>query len=286
MSFLDTLDSNFTRSKFTPCVNSLDALAPQDYRELAAFLGHLIQEQDLKCIGLAGGQGTGKTTLSSLLVKAGAYFGERIQVLSIDDFYLTKEERTHLAQTVHPLLATRGPPGTHDIEWLIQTVSSLRAGSPCNVPHFDKGLDDRDEERILKEPVDRVVIEGWCVGAAPYPQDHLVSPINELERLNDPQSTWRTYTMDCLRDKYQTLNNLIDCLVFLKVPDLDAVRRWRLQQESERDASQQKTAREIDEFVAYYERLTLWMMRDTTERAHVVVSLDQDHAIEGTTIRI
>ena len=286
MSFLDTLGGDFTRSKFMPCVSSLDPSAPQDYRELAAFLSHTVREHDLKCIGLAGGQGTGKTTLSTLLVKAGAYFGERIQVLSIDDFYLTKEERTRLAKTVHPLLATRGPPGTHDIAWLIRTVSSLRAGSPCSIPHFDKGLDDRDEERILEEPVDRVVIEGWCVGAAPYPEDHLGSPINELERLNDPQSTWRSYTMDCLRDDYQTLNKLIDCLVFLKVPDMDAVRRWRLQQESERDVSQRKTAQEIDEFVAYYERLTLWMMLDTTERAHVVVSLDKDHSIASTTIRI
>ena len=274
------------RSAFMPCVDSLDLQAPQDYRELAAFLSHAAQTHDLKCIGLAGGQGTGKTTLGSLLVDAGAYFGERIQILSIDDFYLTKQERTRLAQSVHPLLATRGPPGTHDIDWLIQTVSALRIGSTCSVPRFDKGIDDRDEIVVLEETCDRIVIEGWCVGAAPYPNARLARPINELERERDPHRIWRTYSMDCLANAYQTLNGMLDCLIYLKVPDMDAVRRWRLQQESERDASQQKTAQEIDEFVAYYERLTLWMLEDMGERAQVVVSLDQDHGINGTTIRI
>lgn len=286
MSFLDSLDSKYARSSFMPCADRLDAYAPQAYRELAAFLSHAAQTLDLKCIGLAGGQGTGKTTLASLLVEAGVYFGERIQILSIDDFYLTKQERARLAQVVHPLLATRGPPGTHDIEWLIQTVNSLRTGSPCSIPSFDKGLDDRDEIVVLEETCDRIVIEGWCVGAAPYPNARLTRPINELERKHDPHTIWRTYTMECLEAAYQTLNGMLDCLIYLKVPDMDAVRRWRLQQESERDTSQQKTAREIDEFVAYYERLTLWMMEDTAERAQVVVSLDQDHEIEGTTIRI
>lgn len=286
MAFLDSLDSKYTRSAFMPCVDSLDPLAPQDFRELAAFLSHAVQTHDLKCIGLAGGQGTGKTTLASLLVEAGAYFGERIQILSIDDFYLTKQERTRLAQVVHPLLATRGPPGTHDIDWLIQTVNSIRTGSACSIPRFDKGKDDRDKVVVLEETCDRIVIEGWCVGAAPYPNAKLARPINELEREHDPQAIWRTYTMNCLGAVYQSFNGLLDCLIYLKVPDMDAVRRWRLQQESEREASQQKTAREIDEFVAYYERLTLWMLDEMGERAQFVVSLDQDHEINGTTIRI
>lgn len=286
MSFLDHLDSDSTRSDLNPCIKSLDPLAPQDYRELAAFLVQTWRKYDMKCIGLTGGQGTGKTTLSTLLVEAGKYLGERVQILSIDDFYLRKDARTHLANTIHPLLETRGPPGTHEIEWLIHVVKSLRAGSSCSMPQFDKGTDDREDVIELNEVVDRIVVEGWCVGAAPYPHEQLISPINELESQRDPHGIWRKYTMSCLQHSYQDLNGLLDCLVYLKVPDMDAVRRWRLQQEEDLDISQRKTRSEIEEFVAFYERLTLWMLNDVPERAHVVVSLDHDHKINGAMIRI
>ena len=286
MSFLDFVESKSTRIDLAPCIKNLDPHAPQDYRELAAFLVRAWRKHDMKCIGLAGGQGTGKSTLSTLLVDAGNFVGERVQILSIDDFYLTKEARAQLAREVHPLLQTRGPPGTHEIEWLIHVVNALKTGSTCTIPHFDKGTDDRDKVFELQGAVDRIVVEGWCVGATPYPDDQLTSPINALESQEDPDGSWRRYTMACLEDSYQTLNGLLDCLVYLKVPDLDTVRRWRFQQEQDRDASQRKTRSEIEEFVAHYERLTLWMLDDATKRAQVEVSLDHDHMINDARIRI
>src|SRR5690606_26489272 len=67
-------------------------------------------------VGVSGCQGSGKTTLASLLVLLlREMLGLRCINLSIDDFYLTRAERQQLAATVHPLLATRGVPGTHDV---------------------------------------------------------------------------------------------------------------------------------------------------------------------------
>ena len=72
-------------------------------------------------IGLAGGQGTGKTTISSIinliLVK---YFKLKVFKISIDDFYKTRKERYKLSKKVHPLLMTRGVPGTHDIDLILR----------------------------------------------------------------------------------------------------------------------------------------------------------------------
>ena len=97
-------------------------------------------------VGLSGCQGSGKSTL----VKAIAHVLEDVHhvtavVLSLDDFYLTKAERESLARHVHPLFATRGVPGTHDVDLLRQTLSALRTGVPASLPVFDKAVDDRTD---------------------------------------------------------------------------------------------------------------------------------------------
>ena len=71
-------------------------------------------------VGLAGGQGTGKTT-TSLLIKIilSKYFKLDVFRISIDDFYKTRKERINLSKRVHPMLLTRGVPGTHDINMML-----------------------------------------------------------------------------------------------------------------------------------------------------------------------
>src|SRR5688500_9764536 len=78
-------------------------------------------------VGVSGCQGSGKSTLASLLVLLlKEMMGLNAINLSIDDFYLTRAEREMLARTVHPLLATRGVPGTHDVDLALKTIVSLR----------------------------------------------------------------------------------------------------------------------------------------------------------------
>ncbi|MYJ73656.1 MAG: hypothetical protein F4089_00575, partial [Gammaproteobacteria bacterium] len=100
------------------CYRGLDAHTPDDYRQIAALLADDWRRRGTPSAGLGGGQGAGKSTLGRLIAQAGSMLGIRIEVLSIDDFYLTKEQRLQLAEDVHPLLATRGPPGTHDVAGL------------------------------------------------------------------------------------------------------------------------------------------------------------------------
>ena len=71
-------------------------------------------------VGLAGGQGTGKTTISSLIkIILTKYFKLKVFRISIDDFYKTRKERLSLSKKVHPMLLTRGVPGTHDINMML-----------------------------------------------------------------------------------------------------------------------------------------------------------------------
>src|SRR5436189_108160 len=66
-------------------------------------------------VGLCGAQGSGKSTASRDAAAALTVRGLSCLVLSLDDLYLGKAARAELAAEVHPLLATRGPPGTHDV---------------------------------------------------------------------------------------------------------------------------------------------------------------------------
>ena len=71
-------------------------------------------------VGLAGGQGTGKTTISSILkIILEKYFKLKVFKISIDDFYKTRKERIALSKKVHPMLLTRGVPGSHDINMML-----------------------------------------------------------------------------------------------------------------------------------------------------------------------
>ncbi len=260
------------------CYRTLDPDAPDDYRQLAPLLVEDWLSRGLGRIGLGGGQGAGKSTLARLIQDAGTVFGKRIEVLGIDDFYLTKAERERLGREVHPLLATRGPPGTHAVALAQTAVAALGGDGPVEVPRFDKGIDDRVAPVVLQAPADIVVLEGWCVGARPAEPDELEPPINALEREDDAEGIWRSYVNDALRC-YEALFNGLDALVFLQVPSIGAVRRWRLQQEGERAAAQRMTAAEVSRFVEHYERITLRMLRDLPAHADTVVGLDAEHRV-------
>src|SRR5690606_21658570 len=93
--------------------------------------------------GITGPQGCGKSTLAAQLAGAAAGRGLRMACVSIDDFYLGHVARQKLAAEVHPLLATRGPPGTHDAAMACEVLDALREGRPAQLPRFDKITDRR-----------------------------------------------------------------------------------------------------------------------------------------------
>lgn len=252
-------------------------------------------------VGVNGAQGTGKSTmvlfLQALLINELDCPCAR---LSIDDLYLRKSERQGLADDVHPLLATRGVPGTHDLMLGQQALERLLAAGPEDetpLPAFDKSIDDRVPRPAW--PVHRgaasvVLFEGWCVGAMPDTDaDHLQQPLNELERYDDADGYWRAYVNDQLRDAYGWFFDQIDRLVMLKAPSMDCVIEWRTLQEhklAQRSgvAPDQGVARSgvmsdeaIRRFVMHYERLTRRMLVELPEHADAVFYIDDQHRISS-----
>jgi D-glycerate 3-kinase len=260
---------------------------PEDWRAMAAAMALNLSPETTRVLGVAGGQGAGKSTLSRLLEQAFRLQGVKLLVLSLDDFYLTHGERLALGRRVHPLLATRGVPGTHDVERLGDTLEAVFKRGSHRLPAFDKGTDDRDAEPIWFEgPADMVVIEGWCVGARPQSDEQLREPVNALERQEDPEGRWRGYVNGCLSTSYVRLWEQIDKLLFLAVPDIEAVMRWRGQQELERPQAQRMNAQQIRTFVSHYQRLTQWMLEILPGEADFVGFLDANHRLESIQRRI
>lgn len=257
------------------------------YQPLAQWLHERAGERCPMLVGIGGAQGTGKSTLAAFLeMSLAASGGFSVAVLSLDDFYYTHAERHQLGSSVHPLLATRGVPGTHDLQMLSTCLDQLRLlqpGQTMALPRFDKAQDDRTDPAdwpVVNGPVDVIVLEGWCLGAAPQPPASLTTAINPLERVADSGGIWRRYVNEQLAGSYASLFERLDHLVFLKAPDFDAVRRWRLEQEQKLGGSgrQSMSDAEVGRFVQHFERLTRAMLESTPPRADVVVRFDEQHA--------
>jgi D-glycerate 3-kinase len=248
-----------------------------------------------KVIGVSGAQGTGKTTLAELLQSLlSEAYGHRVVSLSIDDFYLTRGQRARLAGDVHPLLATRGVPGTHDVDLgckLLKSLVGLKEGEILQVPRFDKLADDRrarDNWDNITGPVDIVLLEGWCVGSAPQPAEDLIEPVNSLESDLDPDGRWRRYVNRQLEEAYPRLFSFLDALVFLQAPDIGSIRRWRIEQER-RLADTATTGgkdlvmsdEDVHRFVQNFERVTLSNMQTLPQLADVIFRLNRDHGVDS-----
>ncbi|HVM99647.1 MAG TPA: kinase [Caulobacteraceae bacterium] len=235
-------------------------------------------------VGITGSQGSGKSSAAGALAILLREAGLTAAVLSIDDLYLTREERAALAARVHPLLATRGVPGTHDVALGLALIERLGASGETAVPRFDKGRDDRRppaEWDRLAGPVDVILFEGWCVGARPQRPAALVRPVNRLERDEDSRGLWRRYANDQLAGPYRALFGRIGLQVLLRAPSFEAVLDWRREQEAklrERTGRGQTDA-ELARFVQFYERLTRHIAAEMPARADVVVQLGAEREV-------
>lgn len=259
---------------------------------------HQQQSPQPYVIGINGCQGSGKSTLTALLSHLLEAKGLRIASFSLDDVYLTQSERQTLGQTIHPLLVTRGVPGTHDIPLALQTLNTLQQTSGhTSLPRFDKSKDDRAPQNAWPEiqlPVDLIILEGWCLGSIPEEPETLITPINTLETQEDPNGHWRHFVNQQLQASYLPLWQQVDYWIMLKAPSFDCVFQWRLEQENKLRQKLQQEGKATDglmdeagilRFIQHYERITRHTLLHLPTEANEVFELDTQRQITDHHLR-
>ena len=243
-------------------------------------------------IGLSGAQGSGKSTFAQFLkLILEKKYNLKTNVVSIDDVYKTKKERIRISKKINKLFITRGVPGTHDINFLVNFFKNFikKNNNTFLIPKFDKSFDDRFSKKFwhkIKNNNDVFILEGWCVGARPENSvQKLKKPINKLETLEDKKSTWRKKVNEHLNGDYKYLFSFIDLMIYLKIPNFKKVLDWRTLQENKIKYSIQKrssklkimTVNEIKRFIMFYERITKKMLIDMPKFADIIVPIKPNH---------
>lgn len=262
-----------------------------DWQLISSALAPMIVEQELRVVGICGSQGSGKSTLAEYLASAISALGVSAVAVSLDDFYLTHAQRSQLAETVHPLLQTRGVPGTHDVGLLLQTLQKISNKDPSQanngpmqpvkmgLPSFNKGIDDREGFSHVRASV--LVLEGWCLGVQPQSEQLLDEAINPLEEVEDHAGIWRSWVNRQIQQDYADLWTHVDYWLQLRAPSFDQVQQWRGEQEARLPQAQRMSREQLNRFIEHYERLTRWQWQSPNLRPGLNVALAKDHRVES-----
>ena len=229
-------------------------------------------------VGLCAPQGAGKSTIAAAVAAAVPGTAK----LSLDDLYLNVAARARLAATVHPLLRTRGVPGTHDVALGLSVIADLVAVVPVALPRFDKTTDAPrtvDDWPVVTAPR-LIVLEGWCLGVPPEPATALAAPVNALEAGEDADGVWRGFVNAQLAGPYRALWACLDRLIVLRAPDFATVVGWRTAAEAALGPGPAvMTPAAVARFCAHYERLTRHAAAVLPDRADLVIDLAADRTV-------
>lgn len=248
-------------------------------------------------VGINGSQGSGKSTLSAFLKDYLAEsYGMSVVVMSLDDFYFSRIERQIIAADVHPLFATRGVPGTHNMTQAKTIFNRLKQHQATTVPRFNKATDDPfPVGRWTQVPakVDVVIFEGWCWGVEPQSPTELATPVNNFEAEEDQDAVWRNHANLQLALHYLPLYSYMDKWIMLKAPSFADVFAWRLEQEQKLKVSTAgmnnsgvMDAPQIKRFIQHYQRLTEHALTTLPQKCEHVFELNSIRAITAHNTKV
>ena len=265
---------------------------------LSFWIKKKIKKKSPIIIGLSGGQGTGKTTITSIIsLILRKYFKLKVFKISIDDFYKSKNERKKLSKNKHPLLMIRGVPGTHDYKIIYEFFKKVKNKkfSKLRLPKFDKSKDDRCNKKLwykINSRPDVIILEGWCVGAKAQKNSQLSKPINNLEKIKDPYLVWRNYVNIQLKTHYKNLFKHLNETIYLKANNFRVLQKWRIKQEKTLwlKSKNKKNLKimnrdDIISFMQTYQRITQNMFKDAPKYDSIVMKLNSNHQINSIKFR-
>ena len=252
------------------------------------YLKILLKLKSKNKIMIAGSQGSGKSSLSKLIkLYLEKFCYKSVVIISMDDFYLSKNQRTQLSKNIHPLFLTRGVPGTHDLELMNKKIKQIfNKEFPIYLPIFDKVSDTRKRtyKKVLKADV--IIFEGWCAGAQPVDQNYLQKNFNNLEKHKDKNFIWRNSYNKYLNE-YQKLFSQFNFFIYFQFNQWDHVLNWKYKQELElRDKKKDLGLKKyLREFIQYYEKVSKWMHLKVPKYCNILIKLDAHQKIKSINLK-
>ena len=112
--------------------------------------------QDIMVIGIAGGTGSGKTTITRRLIQS---FGEEVSVVHHDNYYkahheMPYEERAKL---------NYDHPNAFDTDLMLRHIRQLKQGKSIQCPVYDYSIHDRTDKTVLIRPTRVIIVEGILI---------------------------------------------------------------------------------------------------------------------------
>ena len=252
------------------------------------YLKILFKLKFKKKIMVAGSQGSGKSSLSKLIkLYLKKFYSKNVIIISMDDFYLSKKQRTQLSKNIHPLFLTRGAPGTHDLELLNKKIIQIFDKEfPVYLPIFDKVTDTRKRtyRKVLKGDV--IIFEGWCAGAQPVNQNYLQKNFNNLEKDKDKNFIWRNSYNKYLNE-YQKIFSQFNYFIYFQFNQWSHVLDWKYKQELElRDKKKDLALKKyLKEFIQYYEKVSKWMHLKVPKYCNILIKLNAHQKIKSIKLK-
>ena len=260
-------------------------------RYIVPIIKKINNSKDNKFI-VTGAQGAGKSTLAKLFkIVIETIYKKKVMLLSIDDYYLSKEQRLTLSKKIHPLLSTRGVPGTHNIEALKNhLINFQKQNFPIITPTFNKLKDDISNKKKIIKNAEVLILEGWCCGSGPISNKYLYKNINSLEKILDKDKIWRKYYNSKLKNEYKNVFYLFDKLIYIESPSFKNILKWRYSQEKNNafkyNHKNFMNKKDIERFIQHYEKLTKWMMKNMPAKADMVIKIDNNQKIKKLLFKI
>ena len=252
---------------------------------ILTIITYIINSKKKKFL-ISGSQGIGKSTLVLILKSViEKIYDKKVMSLSIDDYYLSKKKRLQLSKKIHPLLQTRGVPGTHDLDKLNKHVNQFNKKKfPIIIPIFDKLSDDRVKKTHTINKADILFLEGWCCGCLPIENQYLYKNINKLESNLDKNNIWRNFYNNKLQNNYKKIFKLFSLKIYMQPPTFQYVYKWRSEQErkniSKSVNKKYMSKEQLDKFIQHYEKITKWMIRTMPAEADMLIKVNKNQMIK------
>ena len=115
---------------------------------------------DIIVIGIAGGTGSGKTTITRKIMQ---HFGGDVSVIYHDNYYKAHHNMSYEERSKR----NYDHPDAFDTELMVEDLKKLRRGESIQSPMYDYKIHDRSEKTVTVKPAKVVVVEGILIFQSP-----------------------------------------------------------------------------------------------------------------------